>query len=328
MQDLPFFSVIIPVKNEAALLSRCLSSLQELDYPRSRLEVIVADGESVDETREVALRYGATVVRNEKQIVASGRNRGFEKARGDFIVFTDADCVFEREWLKNSIKYFDDPLVGGVSGPARLPGQSPPFERAVNLLFRLAGCLGATSHIQNTKRLRTVQDIPGCNAFYRREALAKAMPVEEGLLTAEDVWMNYIIRKHGYTLLMAPDVALWHQRRSSFKRFMRQVYRFAIGRVQVARKERSLIGIFHILAGLSLLYVPAIVWYLCFAGGWRMLCPVAAALVAVSAAAAWIMTHSLRGALYFPLVVALFASCWSAGFLRELFFPLKETRGR
>ena len=106
MTDNPFISVIIPVKNEAILLSRCLDSLKHLNYPQEKLEIIIADGLSTDNTRDVALSYGAKLVANEKQVVGSGRNCGFKESKGSLIAFTDADCIFHPDWLKNSVKYF------------------------------------------------------------------------------------------------------------------------------------------------------------------------------------------------------------------------------
>ena len=63
---------------------------------------------STDNTRAIAESYGAKIVVNEKQTVAPGRNVGFIEARGDLIAFSDADCVMDINWLKNSVKYFEN----------------------------------------------------------------------------------------------------------------------------------------------------------------------------------------------------------------------------
>ena len=127
MIDNPLISVIIPVKNQAALLSLCLDSLRQLDYPKEKIEIIVVDGLSTDDTRDVAQRYKTKLVTNEKQVVVSGRNRGFEESKGELIAFTDADCIFDPAWLKNSIKYFDKDKVGGVGGLSLQPQDSNSF---------------------------------------------------------------------------------------------------------------------------------------------------------------------------------------------------------
>ena len=83
MQDLPFVSIIIPVKNEELLIENCLRSLDELNYPKDKYEVIISDGLSTDNTVKIAKNYGAIIVINEKQTVAPARNIGFRYARGE-----------------------------------------------------------------------------------------------------------------------------------------------------------------------------------------------------------------------------------------------------
>jgi cellulose synthase/poly-beta-1,6-N-acetylglucosamine synthase-like glycosyltransferase len=329
IKDYPLISVVIPVKNEAALLSRCLESLMKLDYPKEGLEIIIADGLSTDNTKDVASSFGVKVVANDRQIVVSGRNRGFEVARGDIIAFTDADCIFDARWLRNSIKYFtDDDLVGGVGGVTLAPQDSSSFEKAVDFLFHLAEIFQTTAHRRHSNSAKEVNDIPGCNSLYRKSVLSKVMPVDENLLTAEDVWMNLCIKNYGYKFILAPDVILWHYRRSSPKRFLRQIYRFAIGRMQVGRRAPKLFNIFHILAALSLpvLLVAGIFFY--FSAALSLFLKIILAFFIVVLFLSWVKTKSPLVALNLPLVVVIFIFAWSIGFLKELFFPLKEAKGK
>lgn len=328
MKDKPVISVIVPVKNEANLLNHCLKSLMRLDYPKECLEIIVADGLSSDNTKEVGLSYGVKVVTNEKQIVASGRNCAFKEVNGDLVAFTDADCIFDPCWLKNSIKYFSDEKIGGVGGITLLPPNSSYFEKAIDFLFYLAGIISATSHRQTIPLVKEVKDIPGCNAIYRKEVLDKVLPLDENLLTAEDVWMNFCIRNLGYRLILAPDVVLWHYRRNSPRKFIRQIYRFAIGRLQVGKKNLKLLNPFHILIGIALPFLLAMgVFFYLFSFFFQFL-QFILILFLVITLFCWIKTKSIRVAVNLPFVIIIFTFAWSVGFLKELFFPLKEVQGR
>ncbi|MCM8792653.1 MAG: glycosyltransferase [Candidatus Omnitrophica bacterium] len=326
MSDYPLVSIVIPVKNEAEILKRCLNSLLNLDYPRDSLEIIVADGNSSDETPKVAESFGAKVVFNEKEVVVSGRNVGFKASRGDLVAFTDADCTFDSRWLKNSLKYFEMPRVGGVGGPTLLPEESSDFEKAVDLIFLLAEKFSATAHRKEVSSFREVDDLAGCNAIYKREVLEKVMPIEEVFLTAEDVWMNYRIRHFGFRLIMAEDVYVWHYRRSSPKRFLRQVYRFSIGRIQVGMRNLCLLHSLHILTGWSLPVFLFIFFYSLFKNPSVLLylMIIIIALLIFS----FLKTKSLRVSLSFILASFLFVFAWSVGFWRQLLFPLKEIRGK
>lgn len=309
-------------------MARCLESLSVLDYPKERIEVIVADGRSVDNTAQIARHYGAEVVINEKEVVVSGRNRGFARARGEIIAFTDADCVFEAAWAKNAVAYFGDAEVGGIGGPTLSPADSSAFELAVDALFAFAGDLKSTTHLRQKGMVREVSDIPGCNCFYRRQALLAAMPVEESFLTAEDVWMNRSVRCAGYRLLRVPDVVVWHYRRSRPVGFLRQMYRFAIGRLQVGKRDHALLNPFHIVSGLALplFALSALLAYIF--GSAAIIILSAIVVLAIAAASCLAKTRSLAAALYMPLVLLLFFSGWSSGFIRELFFPLADIKGK
>ena len=83
----PFFTIIIPTKNNEDLVDKGLKSLWELDYPRESMEIIVSDGLSADKTREIAESYGAKVVLDHNKSVVSGRNVAFAIAEGDFVAF-------------------------------------------------------------------------------------------------------------------------------------------------------------------------------------------------------------------------------------------------
>lgn len=328
MNDKFLFSIIIPVKNEGFLLGRCLESIQKIDYPKEYIEVIIADGLSSDNTQEIASGFGARIIKNVKQVVVSGRNCGFREAKGEAIVFTDADCLFDTDWLKNSIKYFSDEKVGGVGGPTLMPVNSTSFEKAVDFIFYLAGAFQLTAHRKNIPLAKPVNDIPGCNAIYRREALEKVMPVDENFLTAEDVWMNFCIRESGYKLIFAPDVILWHHRRSSVRGLWRQVYRFAIGRLQVGKRNITLLAPAHVLAGLGIPLIITITISSYFYGMVAAFLAFTAVFLVLAMLRCFLKTRSFEAVLNLPLAMTIFIFAWSAGFLRELFFPLKDIGGK
>ena len=327
MNEFPTVSIIIPVRNEAVILKRCLASLRQLDYPQEKLEIIVADGLSSDNIGQVIREFGVRQVMNDKQIVVSGRNRGFACTQGEVVAFTDADCVCSRDWIRNSIKYFSDDKVAGVTGATLTPEDSSCLERAVGFLFWVAGLFGSTAQRCSASKTAEVEDMPGCNAIYRREALSRVMPVDEDLLTAEDVWMNRCLRKLGYKLILADDVRIWHYRRSSLKRLLRQVHRFAIGRLQVARKDPGLLSCLHVAVGLSLPAVMAMVVTACLLGYGLPLVELSLIFLFALALLSLAKTRSLKTTLDVLLVVLVFVSAWSFGFLQEWLFPLKDGKG-
>ncbi len=90
-------SIIIPTKNEEKLLPELLKSIKKQDF--DGYEVIVADAESTDKTREIAAEYGAGIVRG--GMPGTGRNNGARAATGEILVFLDADVILPKHFLKN-----------------------------------------------------------------------------------------------------------------------------------------------------------------------------------------------------------------------------------
>lgn len=326
----PFVSIIIPVRNEALILSRCLKSLKNLDYPEERLEIIVADGLSEDNTAEIASRYGARVVKNERRIVSSGRNAGFRESKGDIIAFTDADCVFDKCWLKAAVKYFNDESIGGVGGLTLPPLDSCGFEKAVDNLFSFAESFNLTCHCKGVSlhSPKKTEDIPGCNAFYRRQILEMIFPVDENLLTAEDCWMNFCVRDCGYQLILAPDIILWHNRRDSPRKFLRQIYRFAVGRMQLGRKNFKLLNITHIISGFAIPLFLLIGYSFYSAGAGAVFLKIFFYSFIMMTSAASFKAKSLVVGMISSIAAIIFIFGWSAGFLREFFLPLKDAKGK
>lgn len=90
-------SVVIPVKDDAEYLRRCLAALAA--QTRAPREVVVVDNGSTDASRRVARRYGARLVRERRPGIPAAASRGYDAARGRVIARLDADSVPPRDWV-------------------------------------------------------------------------------------------------------------------------------------------------------------------------------------------------------------------------------------
>jgi len=324
---LPKISVIIPVRNDAEVLRRCLESLRKVDYPKDSLEIIVVDGLSNDNSRAIAVSYGATVITNDKKIVAPARNIGYAAATGELVAYIDADCVVDSGWLAKSVKYFDDPRVGGVSGPTLASPDSTLFEKAVEVIFNLSESFGVTAHRRRIREIVQTDDLPGCNAIYRKSALDKVMPIDEHFVAADDSWISFRVRGAGYVLWFTPDVILWHYHHNPPRKFFYRMYRYGISRLQAGKKDWRLLNVFYILFGFSIpiFLGAALISYMTGLSS-LFLFLTAASLVFIFLVGL-AKTRSIIIALDLLWASVLFSSGWSIGFLRELLFPLGMPKG-
>jgi cellulose synthase/poly-beta-1,6-N-acetylglucosamine synthase-like glycosyltransferase len=121
--DLAFFSVVVPTRGRRAQLASCLASLERLEYPKHRFEVIVVDDgghdpahQVVDQFRE---RLPVTGLRQNHCGPASARNAGAAGARGALLAFTDDDCAPAPTWLLRLGDCFASPETAAVGGRTR-----------------------------------------------------------------------------------------------------------------------------------------------------------------------------------------------------------------
>jgi glycosyltransferase involved in cell wall biosynthesis len=94
--DLPKVSFLIPTLNAGHILENCLQSIRRQDYPPEKIEIIVADGGSSDNTRDLAAKYGAKVLDNPRRGYDSGKCVALADATGEFVAFVDADNELAR----------------------------------------------------------------------------------------------------------------------------------------------------------------------------------------------------------------------------------------
>ncbi len=320
----PFISVVVPVRNEEKIIERCLQALLHLNYPKDRYEILVADGCSTDKTREIAQRYGARVLNNEGRSRAMGVNVGIENASGDYIAFTDADCVADTNWLKNSLKYFVDDKVAGVGGPNIVPDGTKPFIKAIEFVsFQTPTAL-------TLKTPGEVRSIAGCNAVYRAEVLKKFHPLPQ-IGYIEDTLLNHRIRKAGFKLLSAPDAVVWHHRHySSYRSFFRQMFLYGKGLVQAARLHKELRNALHILEIFSLpiaLALAAILYFISWPAFLAFIGLGIASLLFFSAKCLW-ETKSPAVAMHVPPVIITQALGYLTGYIAESVSPLIRVRER
>lgn len=224
----PKVSVIVPAKNAAATIRDLLESLMRVDYERENFEVIVVDGNSTDNTREIVAEYPVRLAIEEKPCLNAARNTGVRLSSGEILVFTDADCVVPRDWIRKTVENFKDPQVGCVGGNVRGCHQDFLSQYADNSL------LPVLRNFKKRKILTTVkpplQYPAGCNMALRRSVVEEVGEFDEGILHGfdEDELVERVC-KRGYKMVLDPEVLVRHKHRSSLRCLLKQTFQYGRG---------------------------------------------------------------------------------------------------
>lgn len=144
----PLVSVIVPARNEAANICHTLKSLVNQTYPVNKLQLIIVDDRSTDQTAEIIQQFAnhhpqiqlVQVIAENPDLIGKKNaiTAGINASRGEIILATDADCVHSPDWVTEMVKYFE-PEVGVVGGYiySERPDESVPFWQRMRALERL-----------------------------------------------------------------------------------------------------------------------------------------------------------------------------------------------
>lgn len=113
-QKLPSISVLIPTLNAASVLNECLKTVTQQDYPEYLVEIIVADGGSMDGTLNIAEKYGAKIHKNPLKTGEAGKAVALRHAQGELVVLIDSDNILpDKNWLRQMVEPFLDAEIVG-----------------------------------------------------------------------------------------------------------------------------------------------------------------------------------------------------------------------
>jgi cellulose synthase/poly-beta-1,6-N-acetylglucosamine synthase-like glycosyltransferase len=228
-----FVSIIIPCKEVDVYTKQCIDYCRKLDY--ENFEVLLLPDDASEKVEGVRVIPTGCVTPGRK------RNIGIANAEGEFCAFIDSDAYPRNDWLRNAVKYFDDPMVAGVGGPGLTPEQDSFMQRASGHVLS-SFMVGGISSRYKAERVSESDDIHSCNFVARKTVLEEAGGWNEKYWPGEDTLMCLAIRKLGKKLIESSDVVVYHHRRSLFRSHLRQVSKFGEHRGLFVKKfpENSL----------------------------------------------------------------------------------------
>ena len=232
-------SIIIPTKNNGNIIARCLDSIRKLDYPEDKIEIVIVDGHSIDNTVEIAKRYTDKIIYEDKGTISYARDLGVKESSGEFIAFTDADCVVDKNWIKNLLKHFNSERIAAVGGPNVTPEDDTDFAKCAGTILSFL-CKPGARYGLNADKVLEIYHNPTCNVMYRERVLEEVGGFNHNLVAEDDEELDYRIKEKGYKILFTPDAKVLHYRRPTWKKFMRMAFNYGIGRTQVIKLHRDM----------------------------------------------------------------------------------------
>jgi succinoglycan biosynthesis protein ExoA len=296
----PGLSIVVPCRNEAGHIEKCLRDIlaQEPWRDRGTFEVLVADGMSDDGTREIVRKVAQSdsrvrLIDNPGRIVSTGLNAAIRAARGGIIVRMDAHSEYAPDYVRECVGTLRHTRADNVGGPA-LTRAEGYVQRAVAVAYSSPFSAGGARFHDPHYEGEVDTVVYGC---WRKETLLKiglfdeelprnqddelnyrlacgqGRPFDETMVRTEDDELNFRIVLGGGRLWQSPRIRSWYRPRSSLPALFRQYEQYGYWKVRVIQKHgrpasaRHLVPVCFVL-GLVLGWLPGLVnWWFWVAYG-------------------------------------------------------------
>jgi len=317
-------SIVVPCYNEESTIAQLLDAIYHQTFPAHKIEVIIADGQSTDATRERIQRFSqlhpdltVRIIDNPRRYIPSALNRAIEASCGKYIVRMDAHSIPEPDYVATCIADLDAGKGENVGGVWKIV---PPRDHWISKSIALAAShpLGVgDARYRYSSKPGLVDTVP-FGAFHR-ELFDKIGKYNEDLLTNEDYEFNARIKKSGGRIWFNPQIRCTYFARENLNALARQYWRYGFWKWRMLKKDpatlrwrQALPPLFVAILLLFAVTSPWILW-----SRWLLAAVIIAyvimlflsSLLTVKRSAGW------RAIVGIPLAIVTMHISWGTGFL-------------
>lgn len=249
-----FFSIIIPLYNRPQEIKELLDTLEKQTY--TAFEVLVIEDGSTLDAKEIVQSFQNKLdihyffKPNEGQ--GFTRNFGFERAKGDYFIIFDSDCLIPENYLENVKNHLFEHHLDAFGGPDDAHASFTPLQRAISYsmtsIFTTGGIRGKSNNAGGQFHPRSF------NMGISREVWEQ---VGGFIITrlGEDIEYSIRIQEAGFKIGLIPEAKVYHKRRTSFKAFWKQLHFFGRARINITTFFPKTLKAVHFFPALFTLFL-------------------------------------------------------------------------
>jgi glycosyltransferase involved in cell wall biosynthesis len=236
-------SFVVPVYNRPNEIRELLESM--VQQTKSGFEVVIIEDGSDLDCKQVCDEFRTKLELNyffkENSGPGQSRNYGFERAKGDYCIFLDSDCVLPPNYYKTVLNALKDDYVDAFGGPDRAHENFSIFQKAINYsmtsFFTTGGIRG------NSEKLDKFYP-RSFNMGYSRDVLNKTKGFSK-MRFGEDIDMSIRILQNGFKTRLIKDAFVYHKRRTNLRQFFKQVFNSGIARINLYKRHPESLKMVH-----------------------------------------------------------------------------------
>lgn len=269
------YSLIIPTYNRSEEIKELIASLNLLDNPQNIVfELIIVDDGSTDDTAQFVQSaqssspYSIQYYHQKNKGPGAARNLGMENAKGDYFIFIDSDCLVPHQYLQELDQFIDQFQPDAFGGPDTYHPSFSSLLKAIN--YSMTSFIG-TGGTRGSKK--------SIGKFYPRsfnmgfhKIVFQKIGGFNALRHGQDMDLSARIYQAGFKVSLIPNAFVYHKRRTSLKKFYKQIYNWGIARINLSTLHPDFLKPIHlapaamIVLGILLLifsiFFPVLIYFL------------------------------------------------------------------
>lgn len=243
-----FFSVIIPVYNRPQEVDELLESLTQQSF--KGFETLIIEDGSEEPCKHIVEKYSDDLdlryYAKENSGQGFSRNYGFERAKGDFFIVFDSDCLIPSHYFETVEDYLSTHEVDAYGGPDREHESFTPIQKAISYAMTSPVTTGG---IRGNKKHAGTFHPRSFNMGISREVYEKTGGYRITRM-GEDIEFSIRIIDHGFTTALIPEAYVYHKRRTNLRQFFNQLHFFGRARINISRFYPTEVKTIHTLPAL------------------------------------------------------------------------------
>ena len=256
MKDNISISIITPTYNRADELVHLFRSISEQTYPLDKVEFIISDDGSDDDTETIVKEWqGKSLfeiiyLTQENKGPGAARNHGLEKSSGDIILFIDSDCEAHPKWIETIVDSYKDNDFDACGGPDGSKSDFTALQKAID--FSMTSFF-TTGGMRGHSEKMIAKFYPRTHNMGITRNIYAAIGGFGDLRHGQDIEYSNRIHKSGAKVRFIKGAIVYHRRRTSLKLFTKQVVNWGIARVNLGIIDSNMLELVHFLPSIACL---------------------------------------------------------------------------
>lgn len=319
------FSIVIPCRNEKNYIANCLHSIFNQSYNKKLIEIVIVDGLSDDGTREIIEdikkeHHNLRIFDNPEKKTPQALNIGIKNSLGEVIVILGAHTEIDENFIFYNNKCLNENDVMASGGTQINIGFSRT-QKLIGQVMEIPFGMGSAKYRWSSEE-QFVDTV--VYAAYKKELFDELGYFEEDILISEDAEFNWRIRQAGYKIYYSPKIVSKYYPRESIYKFIKQIFRYGILRVNVVKKHIDSLKLVHLIPPsfvFTIFVLTMLTSLSIISPSYIIFVMISYFLINIALTFKKIKINKLFYYLSAPILIFLMHLSWGTGFILGLFLP-------